>query len=349
MLEPPIEPMLARLARELPVGNYLYEPKWDGFRCLAFVAAQVDLRSRHDRPLARYFPEVEDALRNLGGGGCVLDGELVIAGPGEFDFAALLGRLHPSASRVRRLADEVPATFVAFDVLASAGEDLRERPFEERRQRLEDLLGTRRPGLVATSMTRELPVAQEWLDRFQGKGLDGVVAKHASLAYQPGRRAMIKVKKEHTADCVLAGFRLGRDPRSVASLLLALYDGEVLRHVGVSSSFPAARRRELFLELSRLACPLAGHPWKLGFNLGHSPVGRLAGSAGRWDPREMSQDWVPVRPELVCEVAYDQVDASRFRHPARFVRWRPDRDPRSCGLDQLTVFPPRPAEALGAP
>jgi ATP-dependent DNA ligase len=199
---------------------------------------------------------------------------------------------------------------------------------------------------VATTITADPRVAEEWLQRFQGSGIDGVVAKHPSLTYQPGRRAMIKVKKEHTADCVLGGLRLAADCRSVASLLLGLYDGQTLRHVGVASSFPAARRRELFAHLLPFACALSCHPWEQGFNLGHSPLGRLAGSAGRWDPREMTQDWVPLRPELVCEVAYDQLDAGRFRHPARFVRWRPDREPRSCGFEQLAVLPPIPAEAL---
>ena len=340
--------MLARLARELPADDdYFYEPKWDGFRCVAFVAhGEVDLRSRHHRPLARYFPEVVAALRAFGDRGCVLDGELVVARPSDFDFAALLGRLHPSASRVDRLARESPATFVAFDALAIGAEDLRACSFRERRARLEDLLRGAPSGAAITSMTRDPRIAAEWLQRFQGAGIDGVVAKHASLTYQPGKRAMIKVKKEHTADCVLGGFRTGPDPRSVASLLLGLYDGDVLRHVGVSSSFPAARRRALFDELLPFTCALPGHPWERGFNLGHSPVGRLAGSAGRWDPTEMTQDWVPLRPQLVCEVGYDQIDAGRLRHPARFVRWRPEREPHSCGFDQLAVAPPAPHEAL---
>jgi ATP-dependent DNA ligase len=346
-LRPPIDPMLARLARELPGDGYLYEPKWDGFRCLAFAAeGEVDLRSRHHRPLARYFPEVTRALRPLAERGCVLDGELVIARPAGFDFAALLGRLHPSASRVEKLAREAPATFVGFDALAIDGDDLRARPFQERRARLEDLLAGAPPGASVTSMTSDAVLAREWLERYQGAGIDGVVAKHASLTYQPGKRAMIKVKKEHTADCVLGGFRVGPDSRSVASLVLGLYDGGVLRHVGVSSSFSVARRRSLFDELLPFTCPLPGHPWERGFNLGHSPVGRLAGSAGRWDPGEMTQDWVPVQPRLVCEIGYDQVDAGRFRHPGRFVRWRPDRDPLSCGFDQLAIVLPAPAEAL---
>jgi ATP-dependent DNA ligase len=342
MLRPPIEPMLARLSRELPSGGYLYEPKWDGFRCMAFVSrGEVDLRSRHQRPLARYFPEVVAGLCSIGTPDFVLDGELIIAGPAGFDFPALLGRLHPAASRVERLSREMPATFVAFDALATGETDLCERPFEVRRAILEEVLGAGKSAVVATPMTRDVGLARDWLRKFQGRGIDGVVAKHATLTYQPGRRAMVKVKDEHTADCVLAGFRVALDQPVVASLLLGLYDGEVLRHVGVSSSFPAHRRRELFEELLPFTCSLRGHPWEQGFNLGHSPVGRLAGSAGRWDPAEMEQDWVPLRPERVCEVAYDQLDGQRFRHPARFVRFRPDRDPLSCGFDQLAVIAPQ--------
>ncbi|HWE24938.1 MAG TPA: ATP-dependent DNA ligase, partial [Myxococcales bacterium] len=310
---------------------------------------EVDLRSRHQRPLARYFPEVTRALADVGREHFVLDGELVIARQSGFDFPALLGRLHPAAARVERLAREMPATFVAFDTLAAGDDDLRAKPFAVRRTALEELLGRGRPGVVPTPITRDLEVAREWLRRFQGKGIDGVVAKHATLAYQPGRRAMVKVKQERTADCVLAGFRVALDRPVVASLLLGLYDGDVLRHVGVSSSFPGARRRELFEELLALTAPLQGHPWENGFNLGHSPVGRLAGSAGRWDPREMEQDWVPLRPELVCEVAYDQLDGQRFRHPARLVRFRPDREARSCGFDQLVIEPQDPCATLPIP
>src|SRR5438477_1922623 len=209
MLRPPIEPMLARLARELPAGSYFYEPKWDGFRCLAFVSdEEVDLRSRHQMPLARYFPEVVQALREIRRGNFVLDGELVIAGSSGFDFPALLGRLHPAASRVERLAHETPATFVAFDALAVGEDDARHRPFEVRRTVLEELLGPGKPRVVPTPITRDIEVAREWLRRFQGKGIDGVVAKDRALPYQAGRRAMVKVKNERTADCVLAGFRV---------------------------------------------------------------------------------------------------------------------------------------------
>ena len=339
--------MLATLARALPVGNYLYEPKWDGFRCLAFVTAdgEVELQSRHGRPLGRYVPEVRAALAALGRS-VVLDGELVVVSAHGFDFATLLGRLHPSASRVDKLAREAPATFVAFDLLADGEVDLRGARFADRRVRLEVLLAHRpAPALRLTPITSDLAVAGEWLARFQGRGVDGVVAKPRDLRYAPGKRAMIKVKHERTVDCVVAGVRRFGDQPVVGALLLGLYHGDELRHVGVSSSFPMARRRALLDELRPLVVPLAGHPWERGFNLGSSPTGRLPGAAGRWVPGEMTQDWIPLHARLVCEVAYDQVDGTRFRHPARFVRWRPDRTARSCGLDQLDA-PVLPAEQV---
>lgn len=332
--------MLAQLSRELPSGDYLYEPKWDGFRCLAFVAGgRVELQSRHCRPLARYFPELVEALRALRAPSFVLDGEIVIAGAGGLDFPALLARLHPSARRVEQLRRASPATLIAFDLLAVGARDLRGQPFEERRAALEALLAKSEAPLLVTPSTSAPEVARDWLDRFQGAGIDGVVAKHRALPYQPGRRAMIKVKNERTAECVVAGFRVFSGEPTVASLLLGLQDGGVLRHVGVCSSFRERQRRELFEELRPLLAPIESHPWRDGFNLGRNPIGRLAGSAGRWDPSEMLPDWLPVRPERVCEVAYDQVDEGRFRHAARFLRWRPDRDPSSCGLDQLAPEP----------
>jgi ATP-dependent DNA ligase len=329
--------MLAQLQRELPHGDYLYEPKWDGFRCLAFRDGdRIDLRSRHDRPLARYFPEVAAALRELPEERVVLDGELVIAGEPGFDFAALMGRIHPAASRVERLSAEAPAMFIAFDALALSGDDLREEPFAARRERLAQLLREAPPGLRLTPATGDPAAAQGWLHRSAGEGIDGVVAKPRDLPYVAGARAMTKVKLERTADCVVAGLRLFVDRPELSSLLLGLYDAAGrLQHTGVVRSFSRARRRELLAELRELVVPLQGHPWEHGFLTGGAPMGRLAGAAGRWSPREMALDWVPLAPERVCEVAYDQVDAGRFRHPARFRRWRPDRDPRSCRLDQL--------------
>jgi ATP-dependent DNA ligase len=336
VLRPPIEPMLARLARELPVGDYIYEPKWDGFRCLAFRDGDdVDLRSRHQRPLARYFPEIVEAVRALPADRVVLDGELVMPADSGLGFAALMGRLHPAASRVQRLAAEQPALFIAFDVLEEGGEDLEPRPFAERRARLESLLGEGRGRVQITPATRDPAVAEQWLER-AGAGIDGVVAKPAGAPYTPGARTLIKVKRERTADCVVAGMRAhGREP-VVGALLLGLYDEQDrLVHVGVASSFTMKRRRELLEELRDLVIPIEQHPWREGMLLGGGPMGRLRGAAGRWDPATMPLDWVPLRPERVAEVAYTQVDEHRFRHPARFVRWRPDRDPRSCRIEQL--------------
>jgi ATP-dependent DNA ligase len=320
----PVEPMLARLQRELPLGDYLYEPKWDGFRCLA--VAHGELYSRHGKPLARYFPEITAALEALPAGS-ILDGELFC-----FEFAELLGRLHPSRSRVERLARETPATFVAFDLLDAGGEDVRQLPFAERRARLERLPFAH--PLHLTPATDDPARAAIWLEGRE-RGIDGVVAKPRAGTYQPGRRVMVKVKKLRTVDCVVAGFRFYADERVVGSLLLGLWEGDDLRHVGVASSFPAARRRSLLVDLRPFVAPLGGHPWEGGFGLGPSPIGRLPGAASRWDPHEMEQDWVSLRPELVAEVTYDQLDGTRFRHAARFVRWRPDREGRSCALEQL--------------
>src|SRR5919204_2782836 len=331
-MAPPLTPMLARLARALPIGDYLYEPKWDGFRCLAFrEGSGIDLRSRNGRPLARYFPEVAEALLELPQERFALDGELVVAREEALDFVALMARLHPAASRVERLRRETPASFVAFDLPRVGGEDLQGHSFAQRRARLETLLDSARAPLALTPATDDVELALRWLER-----LEGVVAKHRELRYEPGRRAMVKVKRERTVDCVVAGFRWFVDRPLPSSLLLGLYDREEqLRHVGLASGFAERLRHELLERLRPLRVPLAGHPWEHGFLLAGSPAGRLHGAAGRWAPEEMELDWTPVAPELVCEVAYGEVDGHRFRHPARFGRWRPDRDPRSCRLDQL--------------
>ena len=335
--------MLGRLARELPAGGFLYEPKWDGFRCLVFRDGdEIDLRSRHGRPLGRYFPELVGTLRSLERRRFVVDGEVVVRAEGGFDFADLLARIHPASSRIERLRRETPAAFIAFDVLALEDDDVRGRPFVERRRILSRLFGRAGPPLSLTRLTDDRAVASEWLESFGGGGgggggVDGVVAKHASLPYEPGRRTMVKVKPERTADCVVAGFRWLGDRPLPSSLLLGLYDGGgALRHVGVVTSFTEEGRRGVLREIAPLVVPLAGHPWQRGFLLAGGPVGRLKGSAGRWTP-DMPQDWVPLAPELVCEVAYDQVDGGRFRHPAQFRRWRPDRDPASCTFDQLAT------------
>jgi len=344
--DPNLPPMLARLVRELPRDGYLYEPKWDGFRALVFRdASDLDLRSRHQRPLGRYFPELVEALASLPSERFVLDAEIVIIRPEGFDFEALLARLHPAPTRVARLREETPASLIAFDALAVDGVDLRTRPFHERRAALERLMTDARAPLYLTPITDDIEVAREWLEHFGGGGIDGVVAKHRDLVYVAGERAMIKVKREGTADCVVAGFRIYAGEPVVASLLLGLYDGPVLHHVGIASSFKEAQRRELFDELRRLVVPLHDHPWKDGYVVATGAIGRLRGAAGRWTP-DTARDWIPVRPERVCEVAYDRLDPGWFRHPARFRRWRPDRDPRSCALDQIAVSGTQPAEVL---
>jgi ATP-dependent DNA ligase len=332
--------MLAKLVRELPSGDaWTFEPKWDGFRCLAFRDGDdVDLRSRNERPFSRYFPEIAEALRrSIACDRFVADGELMVLRDGRFDFDALMTRLHPSRTWVERHAAETPATFVAFDVIAFADRDLREIPFVDRRRCLEELFSDAEPPLHVTPISRDPAVATRWLDEFRGGGLDGVVAKADDLRYEAGKRSMLKVKTQRTADCVVAGFRFLAAKPVVSSLLLGVHGANGrLHHVGVASSFTAARRAELVEELRPYAGPLDGHPWERGFGEEGGRLGRLKGTAGRWVP-EMGLDWVPLRPELVCEVAYDQMEGTRFRHPSKFLRWRPDRDPASCTFDQFDL------------
>ena len=336
-IQPPVRPMLARLVRELPIGDYIYEPKWDGFRCVVFRDGDdVDIRSRNDKPLARYFPELVSAVREVAEQRLVLDGEILVTVDGAASFTALMARLHPAASRSALLAQETPACLVAFDVLAVGARDLTGLPFEERRAVLESLLPS--AGQVSrTSATSDAAVAGEWLDAAAEtrSGIDGVVAKPRDLRYEQNKRTMIKVKHERTADCVVVGARLFADPVGVASLLLGLYDeAGVLQHVGVASSFGRAQREALLAEIAPLVVALDEHPWRNGFGLGVGRAAKLPGAVTRWTP-EMSLDWVPLRPTRVCEVAYDRVDTGYFRHPARFRHWRPDREPESCGLSQL--------------
>ena len=343
------KPMLARLVRELPGGDVLYEPKWDGFRCLAYRDGdEVDLRSRHGRPLARYFPEIAGALSGAAPADLALDGELLVLADGRFDFAALMARLHPAASRVRELAARTPAVFVAFDVLGAAGEDLRARPFRDRRARLVELLADARPPLFVTPATADRDVAATWLERFRGGGLDGVVAKPCDGRYEHGARTMLKVKHERTADCVVAGLRGTADPPRVSALLLGLFDeDDRLEHIGVASSFSQSAGERLARDLAPLVVGLEDHPWKHGFLLGGGAMGRLKGAAGRWEPG-MTMDWVPLAPTRVCEVSYTQIDGRRLRHPAKLVRWRPDREPSSCRMDQLEAPLEAPGEMLAS-
>ena len=341
-IDPPIAPMLAKLATTVPDGEFLYEPKWDGFRAIVFRGAdEVFIQSRDLRPLDRYFPDMHAAFAAALPAGTVLDGELVIAGPRGLDFDALQLRLHPAASRVAKLAAETPAAFVAFDALAVDGEDLRQLPQVERRRRLERLLTGIRPPIHLTPITRDRAQAVEWLARFEGAGLDGVIAKPESGVYQPGVRAMIKVKHSRTADCVVAGFRWHKAGKGelVGSLLLGLYDAERrLHHVGVTSSFTMAMRRQLAEELASLReRALDAHPWREWAEVGESGT-RMPGGQSRWSAgKDLS--WEPLRIERVCEVKYDHMQGDRFRHAAIFARWRPDKRPADCGYDQLEVTP----------
>jgi ATP-dependent DNA ligase len=343
------KPMLARLVRELPAGDMIYEPKWDGFRCLVFRdGAAVDMRSRHGRPLARYFPELAAAFSAMPATRFAADGEILVLTEGRFDFAQLMARLHPAPARVRELARRTPAIFVAFDLLAAGGDDLRGLAFADRRARLERLLEGVAPPVFITPASSDRDVAARWLARFRGGGLDGVVAKPRELRYEGGRRAMLKVKHERTAECVVAGVRATADPPEIWSLMLGLYGaGDRLEHVGVASSFSRAVRRRLVDELEPLVTALEGHPWEHGFLLAGGPTGRLKGAAGRWHPG-MTMDWVPLRPQRVCEVSLTQVDGLRLRHPAKLVRWRPDRDPLSCRVDQLEEPAAAPDQLLAA-
>src|SRR6266545_1122562 len=312
-IDPPVEPMLAKLAEALPTGAFLYEPKWDGFRAIVFRGgSELFIQSRDLRPLDRYFPELHDALLAGLPDGCVLDGEIVIATPGGLDFDALQLRLHPAASRVAKLAGETPASFVAFDALATDGRDLRDAPQEERRRRLETLLSAAAPPIHLTPMTRDPAVASEWLSRFEGAGLDGVIAKAAGGVYQPGKRAMIKIKHARTADCVVAGFRWHKNGQNelVGSLLLGLYDARGrLQHVGVTSSFTMAARRALFLELAPLReGAMEQHPWREWAAAGGGE--RMPGGQSRWSAgKDLS--WEPLRIERVCEVKYDHMQGDR--------------------------------------
>jgi ATP-dependent DNA ligase len=343
-IDPPIEPMLAKLASEMPAGEgWLFEPKWDGFRAIVFrEGARLYLQSRDLRPLNRYFPELEAPLLANLPPRAVADGEIVVAGPRGLEFEALQLRLHPAASRVARLARESPAAFVAFDLLALDGRDLRPRPQAERRALLEQALRGARAPVHLTPCTRDRSVAAEWFGRFEGAGLDGVVAKHESAAYQPGKRVMVKVKHARTADCVVAGFRWHKqgEGERVGSLLLGLYDAEgALHHVGVTSSFTMEARRRLATELAPLReNALAAHPWREWAEVAASSV-RMPGAASRWSQgKDLS--WQPLRIERVCEVKYDHLQGDRFRHATTFVRWRPDRRSEDCRYDQLEVAPP---------
>jgi ATP-dependent DNA ligase len=333
--------MLAKLVRELPEGDdFYYEPKWDGFRCIVFRDGDsVELGSRNEKSLARYFPELVESLLANVPERCVLDGEIVIAGPSGLDFDTLSQRIHPAASRIRLLSETTPASFVAFDLIALGDADLRTEPYSVRRTALEEALAGVVPPVHLTPVTTSADVARDWFSRFEGAGLDGVMVKAADLTYQPDKRAMMKVKHTRTADCVVGGFRWHKEGRVVGSLLLGLYDVQgVLQHLGIASGFSALRRQE-FVETVEpyMSAAATDHPWLTdGVTTGRIPGGQSRWSAGK------DLSWEPLRPELVAEVSYDHLQGDRFRHATSFGRWRPDRDPASCTYAQLDV--PVPTE-----
>jgi len=334
-LQPPIKPMLSALSSNWP-ADFLYEPKWDGFRSLVFFDGQeIYIQSRDCKPLGRYFPELEEGLRKALPGPIVLDGEIVISTPQGLDFDALLMRIHPAASRIAKLAQETPASFVAFDLLALGSEDLSQLPQQERRRRLE-ALKPRKPWTI-TLCTRDLELARDWFDRFEGAGLDGVIAKDPQLPYQPDARSMIKLKHRRSADCVIGGYRLAKDNKGVGSLLLGLYDAKgTLQHVGHTSSFKAKEKLELVETLN----PYLDESGEASFGFGRAP-----GAPSRWSAgKDLS--WQSLRPELVCEVSYDHMQGDRFRHAATFRRWRPDKPPAQCTYEQLETVPPHELHSL---
>lgn len=341
---PPVDPMLAKAVPTIPdpdqvPGGILFEPKWDGFRAIAYRDGdEVVLTSRTGKELTRYFPEVVAGLRNEIPRRCVIDGEIVVTSADQLSFPLLQERIHPAESRVAMLAEQTPATFIAFDLLAHDADDLRAAPFAQRRARLEESVRGAGPTVYLTPTTRSAQVAAAWFGRFEGAGLDGIVAKPLQSPYSPGKRTMLKIKHARTADCVVAGYREHKastpEQPLLGSLLLGLYDGQgQLQHVGVAASFPMARRAELASELAPLAVDLDSHPWG-DWQAPGSETGRRPGAVSRWSGGKDLR-FVPLAPELVCEVGYDAMEGTRFRHTTQFKRWRPDRDPASCTYEQL--------------
>jgi ATP-dependent DNA ligase len=328
--------MLSRSVSEIPEGMH-YEPKWDGFRAIVFRDGdEVELGSRNERPLTRYFPDVVAAVRANLPERCVVDGEIVIVQGDRLDFDALLNRIHPADSRVNLLAAQTPASLVAFDLLALGDDSFLEEPFQRRRERLEEALAPAQAPVYLTPATSLLEIAKRWFEQFEGAGLDGVVAKPFDVPYRQDQRRMFKVKHERTADCVVAGFRWHKAGGVVGSLLLGLYEQSgALQHVGVAASFPMQRRAQLVDELAPYVMhDFEGHPWAAWAYAEAHEAARLPGGWSRWNAKK-DLSWVPVRPELVCEVAYEHMEGTRFRHTAQFRRWRPDRTPESCDYAQL--------------
>ncbi len=336
---PPVAPMLAKATKTVPrAAGLYYEPKWDGFRCIVFRDGdEIELGSRNERPMTRYFPELVTALADALPERCVVDGEIVVRREGRLEFEVLQQRIHPAKSRVDLLAAQTPASFIAFDLLAEGDESLLDTPFQQRRSRLEAMLDSAAGSVHLTPITTDPDQAEHWFQLFEGAGLDGVVAKAGDMPYRPDVRLMTKVKHERTADCVVAGFRWHKSGPVVGSLLLGLYDGEHLQHIGVAASFTMARRAELLEELAPYRDnALEGHPWQEWASPQTDNPDRMPGAVSRWNAgKDLS--WQPLRPELVIEVRYDQLEGNRLRHTAHLKRWRPDRTPRSCTYDQLDV------------
>jgi ATP-dependent DNA ligase len=333
---PPVSPMLAKSVPQIPDLGHT-EPKWDGFRTIVFRDGDdVELGSRNEKPMTRYFPELVEAIKANTPDRCVIDGEIILVTGDRLDFDALQQRIHPAASRVKLLAEQTPTSFVGFDLLALDDDDLMDRPFLERRARLTDALGTAEAPIHLTPATADLSEAQDWFTRFEGAGLDGVVAKPLDGTYQPDKRTMFKIKHERTADCVVAGFRWHKTGDVVGSLLLGIWaDDGHLQHVGVAASFPMARRKSLLDELAPYRdVDMSDHPWGEWTDQAAHAESRMPGAVSRWNAKK-DLSFVPLKPELVVEVAYDHMEGNRFRHTAQFRRWRTDRDPRSCTYEQL--------------
>jgi ATP-dependent DNA ligase len=354
--DPPLAPMLSSAQPALPDGDgWQFEPKWDGFRTLVFRDGdEIMLQSRDEKPMNRYFPELIGPLTASLPERCVIDGEIVIAGAGGLDFEALLLRIHPAASRVKMLAGQTPASFVAWDLLALADDDLRDLPLATRRERLDQALRDAAPPIHLSPVTRDRALAEDWFRRFEGAGLDGVMAKRLDSPYRAGERTMIKIKHSRTADCVVAGFRWHKNGHGtmVGSLLLGLYDDEgKLHHVGVTAAFTNVMRKQLVDELAPLRVnAIENHPWRDWADAqseANESGQRLPGATSRWN-RGKDLSWEPLRIERVVEVAYDHMQGTRFRHGARFVRWRPDKRPQDCRYDQLEVTPPYELERVFA-
>jgi len=345
---PPISPMLAKNAAKLPEGEgWMFEPKWDGFRCLVFRDGdEVQLWSRHGRPFDRYFPELPAPLRAQLPPRVVVDGELVVPNGEGLNFDLLGQRIHPAESRVQMLAETTPARFVAFDVLAIGDDDLRLTPFGERRKRLEEMLTGVEPPLHLTPATTDHNIAADWFDRFEGAGVDGIIAKPVADVYAEGERTQLKLKHQRTADVVVAGMRWHKSGDGVGSLLLGLYRGDHLQHIGVASAFSVKRRRELEAELEALRLDdLSEHPWAAWVDEAAHEAQRLPGAPSRWSGQR-DAGWVPLRADRVAEVQFNQLTDGRLRHPAKFIRWRPDKPADDCTYDQLEVVPPAELEAV---